>query len=195
MVDVDQECAERLPLLHGLRLRGTEELLQRAAVGQSGQRVGPRPLFRLRQRFADDVELARLFGELRLELGRARGGLAELLHQGLDQKPRIDAGLGAVGDLADRLDLRPVVGNGRVQELLRRLQHRMQLLGDLMGGRVVGALRSDIGRVEVAVGRGVELALVGDQDVDGALQLDRRAERIFEPDMEILRRRRDALLR
>ena len=118
MVDVDQEHAERLTLLHRLRLRGAEKFLQRAAVGQSGQRVGPRPLLRLRQRFADHVELARLFDELRLELGRARCGLGELVHQGLDQHLRIDAGLGAAGDLADRLDLRAVVGDGRVQELL-----------------------------------------------------------------------------
>src|SRR5215472_15439543 len=33
VVDVDQERAERLVVFHGLRLRGAEEFLQRAAVG------------------------------------------------------------------------------------------------------------------------------------------------------------------
>jgi hypothetical protein len=49
--------------------------------------------------------------------------------------------------------------------------------------------------IESAVGCGIELALVGDQDVDGALELDRHAERVVEPDVEILRRRGNALRR
>ena len=103
MVDVDQERAERVIVLHGIRLRAAEKFLQRAAVGQTGERVGSRPLLRLRQRLADHIELARLLGELRLELCRARRGRAKLVHQGLDQDPRIDAGLRLAGDIADRL--------------------------------------------------------------------------------------------
>ena len=50
---------------------------------------------------------------------------------------------------------------------------------------------ADIGRIEVPVGRRIEFALLGDQDVDGTLQFGGRAERVFEPDVEIMRRRRE----
>ena len=126
------------------------------------------------------------------QFGRACRRLGELIHQGLDQQPRVGPDFGTVGNVADRLDLGAVGGNGGREELLRGSQHVVQLLRDLMRDRLVGTLGADIGRVEVAAGRRVELALVGDQDVDGALQLDRRAERVFEPDVEIMRGRRDA---
>ena len=55
-------------------------------------------------------------------------------------------------------------------------------------------LRPGIGREQVMIGGCVEFALVADQDVDRALELGRRAETIFEPDMEIIGGRRHALL-
>ena len=193
VIDVDQECAERSALLHDLCLRGAEEFLQRAAVRQSSQAISPRPLFRLRQRLPDHVELARLFDKLRFEPARARRRLGELVHQGFDQQPRIGPGIGAVGNVADCFDLGAVVGNRRREEFLREGQHVVQLLRDLVGDRLVDALGANISRVEVVVGCRVELALVGDKNIDGALQRDRRAQCVSEPDVEIMRCRRNAL--
>ncbi len=63
-----------------------------------------------------------------------------------------------------------------------------------MSDRFIRATRADIGRIEVAVGGLVELALARNQNVDGALELDRGPERVSEPDLEIVRGRRHALL-
>ena len=55
-------------------------------------------------------------------------------------------------------------------------------------------LGSGIGREQVVIGGGVELSLVADQDVDRALEIGRRADGVFKPDMEVVGRRRHALL-
>ena len=71
----------------------------------------------------------------------------------------------------------------------------MKLIRDLADGGVGHALRSDIGREQVVVCLDVELPLVADQDIDRTLEFDRRIERIFEPDMKVVRRRWHAVLR
>src|SRR4051812_141979 len=59
----------------------------------------------------------------------------------------------------------------------------------------VGALRSDIGREQIMVRGGVELLLVADQDIESARESRRGAERVFEPELVIVRRLRNAMLR
>ena len=56
-------------------------------------------------------------------------------------------------------------------------------------------MRFDEGRIKFAIDRGVEGALVADQDVDGLAQRRRGAHRIVEPDRKIPRRGRHGLLR
>ena len=58
VIDVDQQDAERLVLLHRGELGVAEEFLQRPAVRQSGQRVGLGPFLGLGQGIADRVQLA-----------------------------------------------------------------------------------------------------------------------------------------
>jgi hypothetical protein len=139
MVDVDQEHAERLVLFHRRDLRGAEKLIERAAVRQVGQRVGPGALFGLIEGVADGVEFARLLGEIRLELRGAGGGFRQLVHQAFDQQFRIGPGFAAIGNLAHGLDLRPVVVDCHSQELPGRGHHRMKLLRSLVSRRFIGA--------------------------------------------------------
>src|SRR3982074_305182 len=71
----------------------------------------------------------------------------------------------------------------------------MQLLGDVVEGWVVRGVRSNIGREQVAVGGGVKLSLVADQNIDSPFEFGRGTEGIFEPGVKIVRRRWYALLR
>ena len=194
VIDVDQEHAERLVLFHRRDLRDAEELVERAAVWQSRQRVGPGALFGLVEGVANRVELAALLDKARFQFGRAGGGLRQLAHQALDQQFRIGPGLAGLGDVADGLDLRTVVGDRRGQKLLGRVHYRMQLLRRLIGCRLIGALRSDVGFEQAVVGGGVEFAFVADQDVDRSLEVGWHTQRIFEPDLKIVRCRGDPLL-
>src|SRR6185295_13407264 len=59
----------------------------------------------------------------------------------------------------------------------------------------LGALRSDIGREQVMVRGLVELLLVADQNIQGACESGRGAEGIGEPELEIVRRLRNTVLR
>ena len=70
----------------------------------------------------------------------------------------------------------------------------MQLLRDVIGDRLIGSFRADIACIYLAVGAGVELPLVADQDIDRPFKHGWRAEHVIEPDVEIVRRRRHALL-
>ena len=149
----------------------TEELLESTPIWQARQRVGPRALFRLVQRIADRIELARFLREVRLELGGARRRFRELAHQVLDQDFRIHARLALIGDFVHRLHLRAVVGDGCGQIMLGGVHHAMQLLRDLVDDGGFGGLRSDIGRKQILVGRLVEFSLVADQNVDRALEV------------------------
>jgi hypothetical protein len=176
-----------------MSIRSTLRFIERAAVRQAGQRVGLGALLGFVQGVADGIEFAALLDKTRLQLGGARSGLRELAHQTLDQQFRIGPGLASLGDVADGLHVRPVVGNGRGQKLLRRGHHRMQLLRSLVRRRLIGALRPDVGFKQTLVCGGVEFAFVGDQNVDRTLQLGRCTQRVFEPDLKIVRGRRDAL--
>ena len=71
----------------------------------------------------------------------------------------------------------------------------MELLGDVVEVRFGGGVRSDIGREQVAIGGGVKLSFVADQNIDGPFEFGRGPEGIFEPGVKIVRRRRYALLR
>ena len=71
----------------------------------------------------------------------------------------------------------------------------MQLLRGVVDDGVFGDnMGSGIGREQVVIGGGVEFSLVADQDVDRALEIGRRAEAVFEPDVKIIGRRRHPLL-
>jgi hypothetical protein len=63
--DVDRRAGDERSALIAVLAddRLVEPIDKERTVGKSGQRVRPRALFRLRQRFSDDVELARLLGQ------------------------------------------------------------------------------------------------------------------------------------
>jgi hypothetical protein len=146
MIDVDQEHAERLAAFHRRNLRVAKELIERPAVWQAGEYVGPGTLLRFAQGIADDIELAGRFDKPRLEFCGARGGLRQLVHQALDDQFGIDPGLAAIGDIADGLDVRTVIVDRGGQELLCGDHHRMQVLRGIVDYRVVIGFRSEIGR-------------------------------------------------
>jgi hypothetical protein len=194
VIDVDQQDAERLVPLHRLDLGVTEKFLERAAIWQTSQRIGARALLRFVERVSDRVELARLLGEARFELGRPRGGLGEFADEILDQDLRIDTLLAALGDAVDRRHMRAVVGDGGGQIALGGIHHAMQLLRDLMDDSRFRSLLADIGVEQRLVCGLVELPLVADKNVDGTLQVRRRSQRVLEPQMEVVRRGGHALL-
>src|SRR4051794_11979735 len=181
VIDVDQENAERLVPLHRRDLDLPEELLERAAVRQPGERVGERPLLRLVQRIADGVELARFLGEARFQLGRARGGFGKFTDEILDQDLRINTLRAPFGHAVNRLDVSAVVGNRRSQVLFGGVHHAVQLLRHFVDDRRFGTLLADIGVEQGLVRRLVELALVADENVDRAIQVRSRSQRVFEP--------------
>ncbi len=128
MIDVDEQHTEGLAFFHGHDLGGTQELIEGAAIRQARERVGFGALFRFAQRIADRVELARFLDEAGLQFRGTCGGFRQLVHQTLDEQSWINAGLAAIGDIADGSHLRAVIGNSRRQKLLRGGHDRMQLL-------------------------------------------------------------------
>ena len=110
------------------------------------------------------------FGEAGLQLGCPVDGLGELVQQIFDQRRRIDPDVGLLGHIADRHHVRPVIGDGHVQILLGGAHDRMELLGDVVDVGVVAVVGCDIHREQIAIGGGVELPLVADQNVDGPFE-------------------------
>ena len=199
VVDIDQKHAERLALLHRFRLRRTEEFFQRPAVGKPGSEcVGARAFLGFRQQFSGSCRVHATFPtkpSLQLAGACRRPGQARSSGFRSATLGIVGAGLCAISDIADRLSS----GCGcrksrRNRKYLRRVHHPMQLLRDVMGDRIVGSRstrHSSWNRSRLVAASNLRLPAI--QDVDGALQLGRSAERIFEPDMEIIRGRRHAL--
>src|SRR5450631_172694 len=171
MIDVDQQDAERLALFHRSDLGLAKKLIERTAVWQTGERIGLGALFRFVQGVADRVQLSRRLDKARLQFRGTGSGFGQLAHQILDKRFWINLDFALVGDIADGAYLRTVIGDGHRQKLLRGGHHRMQLLGNVVEIRLVGGVRSDIGREQVAIGGGVELSLVADQNIDGPFEI------------------------
>ena len=190
-----KQDAERLALFHRRDLGLAEKLIERTAIWQIGERVCLGAFLRFVQGVADRIQLSRRLGEALLQLRRPIDGLGQLVQQIFDQRRWIDPDFTPLGDIADRHHLRPVIGDGRVQVLLGGGHDRMELLRDVVDVRVVAGIGSDIQGEQVAIGGGVELSLVSDQNVDGPLEIGRGAEGIFEPGVKVVRRRWHTMLR
>ena len=197
MIDVDQEHAERLALFHRRDLGVAEELIERTAVRQTGERVGLGALLGLVQGIADRVELSRLLGEAAPPAWRrasppwpARSSDSSTSDLRIDARPRSGRRHRRSPCICERLS-----AMAAFRYCLAEAITEWSCCETLLTSASSAACDSDIGREQVAIGGGVELSLVADQDVDGALEIGRGAERIFEPDVKIVRRRRDAMLR
>ncbi len=164
MIDVDHQDAQGLGGLHRVDHRGSENVIERAAIRQAGKCVGLRLHLGFRKRQLHRLQLLRRLGEVPLECRCSSACLRQFGDERLDDQARIAVRRNLRGDAAESCDLYVVVGDSRSEERGGAVDDAIELLGRITcgQGRRPGV---DERAMQFLVGRSVEPALVAEQNV------------------------------